>query len=71
MTAAETVLAGLSSYASKEAKKSGRKLSMSLPEILRETTLEEFLQAVERVQAADVMLYHHEEEANYTKSKLF
>ena len=34
---------------------SNRKTSVSLPEILRQTTMEEFLEAVERVQASQLL----------------
>ncbi len=48
------MLEGLSELAATMAVASSRrKASASMPEILRETTLEEFLQAVERVKAQD------------------
>ena len=36
-------------------------LSVSLPEILRETTMEEFLLAIERVRASDLILEQEDE----------
>ena len=56
-------------YAKKEKKQ--RKISASLPEILRETTLEEFLEAVERVKAGDILTELYDDKANIVKSKFF
>ena len=46
-----------------------RKTSASLPEILRETTLEEFLQAVERVRGSQLSSDDFEGAFNFVTGK--